>query len=280
MSLIAVTRKEYLDSIRSYTLIGLIALFVVFTTFLSGIQWIPNLSSVNANGDVNTLALLNSMRQPALYLVPLVGIMVGYKAIAGERSSGSIRLILGLPNTRREIFFGKLLGQTAVVSTAILFGYGAAALVALVTYDSFALVEFGLYTLLTLLYAMACVSIAIGFSASTKSRTRALAGAVAVYSVILLFWDGITALLQTAIIGYEVPIGEQPAWLAIFSSLNPSTAFAHAARAVLPEYREITQFPYLETNIWSDWYGFIVLVLWIAIPLAIGYLCFNRADIE
>lgn len=280
MSLIAVTRKEYLDSIRSYTLIGLIALFVVFTTFLAGIQWIPNLSGVSPSGDINTLALLNSMRQPALYLVPLVGIMVGYKAIAGERSSGSIRLILGLPNTRREIFFGKLLGQTAVVSTAILLGYGAAALVALVTYDSFALVEFGLYTLLTLLYAMACVSIAIGFSASTKSRARALAGAVAVYSVILILWDAITALLQTAIIGYEVPIGEQPAWLAIFYNLNPSTAFAHAARAVLPEYREITQFPYLETNIWVDWYGFIVLALWIAIPLAIGYLCFSRADIE
>lgn len=127
---------------------------------------------------------------------------------------------------------------------------------------------------------MACISIAIGFSASTRSRARALTGAVTVYSVILIFWDGITALLQTAIIGYEVPVGEQPAWLAIFSSLNPSTAFAHAARAVLPEYREITQFPYLETNIWVDWYGFIVLALWIAIPLAIGYLCFNRADIE
>lgn len=277
MNLTAVTKKEFLDSIRSYTLIGLAVLFVVFAVFLAAIQWIPNLPGVG--GNTNTLALLNSLRQPSVYLVPLVGIMVGYKAIAGERASGSIRLILGLPNTRGEVFLGKLLGQTAVVSAAILVGYGAAALVALISYDSFALVEFGIYTLLTLLYALVCVSLAIGFSATTKSRKRALAGAITVYSLILLFWDGIVAVIQALIIGYRVPVGEQPAWLSVVFSLNPSTAFAHATRAVIPEYREITRFPYLATNAWVDWYGFIVLALWIIIPLAIGYFCFKKADI-
>jgi hypothetical protein len=88
MSLTAVTKKEFLDSIRSYTLIGLVVLFVVFAVFSTAIQWIPNLTGVD--GNTNTLALLNSMRQPSVYLVPLVGIMVGYKAIAGERASGVI----------------------------------------------------------------------------------------------------------------------------------------------------------------------------------------------
>lgn len=278
MSVIAVTRKEFLDSIRSYTLIGLMVLFMAFAVFLTAIQWIPDM--MGSTGNVNTLALLNSMRQPSVYLVPLVGLMVGYKAIAGERTSGSIRLVLGLPNTRGEVFFGKVIGQTAVVSVAILVGYGAAALVALISYDSFALLEFGLYTLLTVLYALVCVSIAVGFSASTKSRKRALAGAVAVYSLILILWDVIVAILQTVTIGYTVPVGEQPAWLSIFSALNPSTAFAHATRAVIPEYREITRFPYLQTNIWQDWYGFIVIGLWVITPLVLGYLCFSRADIE
>ena len=210
----------------------------------------------------------------------MVGLMVGYKAIAGERASGSIRLILGLPNTRREVFFGKVIGQTAVVSVAILIGCGAAALVALTSYDSFALLEFGAYTLLTLLYALVCVSIAIGFSASTKSEVLALAGAIAVYSLIILLWDVVGAVLQTLTIGHVVSVGEQPAWLAVFMSLNPSTAFAHATRAVIPEYREITRFPYLETNFWVDWFGFIVLALWVAIPLGLGYFSFSRAEID
>lgn len=278
MSLVAVTRKEFLDSIRSYTLLGLIVLFVAFAVFLAAIQWIPDM--MGSAGNTNTLALLNSMRQPSVYLVPLVGLMVGYKAVAGERTSGSIRLVLGLPNTRSEVFFGKVIGQTAVVSVAILVGYGAAALVALISYESFALVEFGLYTLLTLLYALVCVSIAVGFSAGTKSRKRALAGAVTVYSLILLFWDGVVAVLQTLTVGYRVPVGEQPAWLSVVFSLNPSTAFAHTARAVIPEYREITRFPYLQTNFWQDWYGFIVIGLWVVVPLAVGYLRFSRADIE
>jgi ABC-2 type transport system permease protein len=279
MSLAAVTKKEFLDSIRSYTLIGLVVVFVVFAVFLTFIQWIPD-AFASARGEPDTLALLNSMRQPSVFLVPMVGLMVGYKAIAGERASGSIRLILGLPNTRREVFFGKVIGQTAVVSVAILIGYGAAALVALTSYDSFALLEFGAYTLLTLLYALVCVSIAIGFSASTKSEVLALAGAIAVYSLIILLWDVVGAVLQTLTIGYVVPVGEQPAWLAVFMSLNPSTAFAHATRAVIPEYREITRFPYLETNFWVDWFGFIVLALWVAIPLGLGYFSFSRAEID
>ena len=88
------------------------------------------------------------------------------------------------------------------------------------------------------------------------------------------------AVLQTLIVGYRVPVGEQPAWLSVVFSLNPSTAFAHATRAVIPEYREITRFPYLSTNFWVDWYGFIVIALWIVIPLAIGYFCLRKADIE
>src|SRR5699024_6961636 len=119
MSLVAVTKKEFLDSIRSYTLLGLIVLSVVLSGFWSAIQWIPEMSQP-VNGNLDMLALLNSMRQPALYLIPMIGIVVGYKAIAGERDSGSIKLLLALPNTRREVFLGKVIGQTAVVSVAIL----------------------------------------------------------------------------------------------------------------------------------------------------------------
>ena len=73
MSLAAVTKKEFLDSIRSYTLIGLVVVFVVFAVFLAFIQWIPD-AFASARGEPNTLALLNSMRQPSVFLVPMVGL--------------------------------------------------------------------------------------------------------------------------------------------------------------------------------------------------------------
>ena len=279
MSLVAVTKKEFLDAGRSHTFVGLVALFVAFGGFFVAIQWIPNLYRTAA-GDRSTLALLNSMRQPSVFFVPLIGLVVGYGAIAGERASGSIKLLLGLPNTRREVFVGKLVGRTAVVAVAIAIGYGCAALVAVLSYDSFAFTEFVAYTLLSMLYAAVCISIAIGFSASTKSRYRALAGAATVYATFLLLWDAAVTLLQVVFVGYAVQPGALPAWVSLLKYLNPSTAFAHATIAVVPDVRSITMFPYLETSFWVDWYGFAVLGLWILVPLALGYRSFVRADLE
>lgn len=279
MSLAAITKKEFLDSIRSYTLIGLIPIFVVLTGFWSIIQWIPKMSDP-VTGNLDTLALLNSMRQPALFLIPLVALVVGYKSIAGEREHGSIRLILGLPNTRRDVFLGKVIGQTTVVSVSILFGYGAAALIALLTYDSFPLAVFMVYTLLSILYALVCISIAVSFSASTASLQRAIIGAGAVYLVILILWDSIMAILTLVFVENPSQLDTHPDWLIILGYMNPSTAFAQATRAVIPATREITVFPLLEASFWIDWYGFIVMGLWILIPLTVGYLLFNRADIR
>lgn len=279
MSLVAVTKKEFLDSIRSYTLLGLIGLSVVLSGFWSAIQWIPEMSQP-VNGNLDMLALLNSMRQPALYLIPMIGIVVGYKAIAGERDSGSIKLLLALPNTRREVFLGKVIGQTAVVSVAILTAYGTAAIIAFFTYDSFSFSVFVTYTLLSALYALVCVSIAVSFSAVAETMQWALFGAISAYLVILVVWDAIGSLLTVAFVGYPIDVGELPSWIAVFLYMNPSTAFAQATRAAIPVTREITSFAFLKTNFWVDWYGFIVMGLWIVIPLALSYLIFRRADIE
>lgn len=279
MSVVAVIRKEFLDSIRSYNLIGLVVIFAVLTGIWSGIHWIPEM--VNPiEGNLDTLALLNSMRQPALLLIPLIGLAVGYNAVAGEREQGSIKLLLGLPNTRREALLGKVIGQTAVVSVSIVIGYSVAALIAFVTYNSFALSVFVKYTLLSILYALVCVSIAISFSASTGSRQRAVIGAGAVYLVILLLWDSIMAVLTLVLVNNPSQPAAHPDWLIALGYINPSTAFAQATRAVIPASREITVYPLLETSFWIDWYGFIVMGLWIFIPLTLGHLLFDRADIQ
>lgn len=279
MSMVAVIRKEFLDSIRSYNLIGLIVIFVILTGIWSGIHWIPEMADP-IEGNLDTLALLNSMRQPALFLIPLVGLAVGYNAVAGEREQGSIKLLLGLPNTRKDALFGKVIGQTAVVSVSIVIGYSVAALIAFFTYDSFALSVFVKYTLLSILYALVCVSIALSFSASTGSRQRAIIGAGTVYLVILLLWDSIMAVLTIVLVENPYQPAAHPDWLIAFGYLNPSTAFAQATRAVIPAAREITAYPLFSTSSWIDWYGFIVMGMWIIMPLTLGYLLFNRTDIQ
>ena len=279
MSVLVVTKKEFQDAIRSYTLAGLVIFFTILTGIWSAIHWIPEMSAP-VSGNLDTIALLNSMRQPGLFLIPLVALVVGYRAIALERENGSIRLLLSLPHTRGDVLLGKIIGQTAVVSVSIICGYGVAALIAFFTYGSFSLPVFVAYTLLSILYGLVCISIAVSVSACTSSREWAIIGAGSVYLVFIFFWDAIVGVLNVVFVENPSQPAAHPDWLVILRYVNPSTAFAQATRATIPATREITTYPLLRATSWLDWYGLIVLSLWIAISVGISHLLFSRADLN
>lgn len=279
MALRAVVRKDFQDSIRSFALLSTTALFVVFAAFLAAIQWIPDMYRGGAV-DPNTLALLNSMRQPTVFLVPLIGLLLAYDTLAGEREDGSLRLLLGLPNSRRQAVLGKFLGRTGVVAVAIGVGYAVAGGIALATYESFDARVFALYTVLTVVYGAVYVALATGFSAAMNSRLRALSGAGGLYALFILGWDVLLLALQLAIYGEEIPEAGLPDWFKFLGMANPSTAFMHAVRAVIPEYRAITFYP--EGSAWylDDRMGFVVLAAWAVVPLVLGLWRFERTDVH
>jgi ABC-2 type transport system permease protein len=279
MGLSAVIEKDFRDSIRSFSLLSTTLLFVVFATWLAAIQWIPVMYQ-DSVVDASTLALLNSMRQPTVFMIPLIGLALAYDTVAGERESGTIRLLMGLPNSRAAVVFGKFVGRTGVIAVSVLVGYAVAGAVALVTYDSFDVVVFGLYTLLTILYGAVYIGLATGFSAAVESRQRALVGAGGLYALFLLGWDVLLLVLQLAIYGQDIPEAGLPDWFKFIGLLNPSTAFMHAARAVIPEYAEITFYPQGSAFYLENWVGFVILGLWAAVPLVLGYVRFERADIQ
>ncbi|WP_410765389.1 ABC transporter permease subunit [Haloferax sp. DFSO60] len=279
MSLQAVMKKDFRDSVRSYTLYLLIALFTLFAIWLASLQWIP-LSSQDSPVEPSTLALLNSMRQPAVIFIPLISLAVGYDTIVGERDSGTIRLLLALPHSRAEVVFGKLLGRICVIGVSIAVGYGVIALIALATFDSFNLAIFVLYTLMTMLYAGVYAALALGFSAAVKTKVEAFVGAGILYSLFILGWDLLMYVIQLIVWGPEPPEGGLPPWMWLVGMLNPSTAFMHAARVPIPEYKEITFYPAPDLFSLQDWVGFVILALWAVIPLTFGYVRFTRMDIE
>ncbi|WP_254831959.1 ABC transporter permease subunit [Haloglomus salinum] len=280
MSLAAVFRKDFEDAVRSYSLLVSVLLFGLFAALLAALQFFPTLYiDDGSTAPATTLALLNSMRQPAVFFVPLFGLMVAYDTIVGERESGSIRLLLGLPNSRLEAVLGKFLGRTSVVAAAVLAGYAVAGAIALATYDSFDTAVFTLFTLLTLVYGAVYVAIATGFSAGMRSRLGAFVGAGGLYFLFIIGWDIGLLLLQLAIYGQDIPEAGLPDWFSFIGMLNPSTAFMHAARTVIPAYREITFYPEASAAYAQGWVGFPILAVWIVLPLAFGYLRFQRFEV-
>jgi len=279
MSLAAVARKDFNDSIRSGAFLATTLLFVLTAGLWAAIQHVPQMY---ADSDVptSTLALLNSMGQPMAFFVPMLGLGISYAAIAGERDSGSVRLLLSLPNSRRDVVLGKFVGRCAVLTVAILSGYFVVAVFALATYESFATVEFVLYTLLTVFYGAVYVAIGIGFSSVMRTQQTAFIGAAGLYVLFQLGWNLVTAVLQTVTVGYTPPDSGAPPWLIVVYALNPTAAVDYATRAVIPTFDELMSYPVSASFYPPKWAGFAILAAWLVLSLGFGYHRFQSANIQ
>jgi ABC-2 type transport system permease protein len=281
MSWAVVARKDFQDAIRSR---GLIVMTVVFTLLYAGAAYAYTFIGSSDPQAASILSLISFLLLPAAILVPIVGVFAGYRAIAGERESGSIKLLLGLPHTRRDVVVGKVIGRSTVVTVSTLVGFLVAAVVAVVLYDSFPAVDFVSFGALTVVFALAFVGIGVGVSAATGSTTKAIIGAFGVFGLFQFLWGEIPKLINYAINGSYGFGGQRPNWSYLFAQLDPQNAY----RLTVNEW--VVQSPLQEAVyqqvfggdvplFFSPWFALAVLLLWVLVPAGLGYLAFERADL-
>lgn len=102
------------------------AMMVVFALVLAAAGAAPT-------GDVGVDRLsvvVASLTSLAVYLIPLLALLMSFDAIAGEVERGTLPLLLTYPVSRLQILLGKLAAHLVVLALACGLGYGAAALAA------------------------------------------------------------------------------------------------------------------------------------------------------
>jgi len=288
MSALTVAKKDFQDSVRSRWLWALTVLFVLFVAGLSYLfTSIPALGGVGQE-DVTTVALLISLSGPSGLLVPIIGIMISYKSIVGERESGTLKLLLSLPHRRLDAVIGKLLGRSLSLSVAIVLGFAIGLAVFVIQVSELDLVAYVSFLLLTLFFGIVYISIGVGLSSLTASTSKALALAVGFIVLFEFLWGFVPLVILFVINGFSldaVDLLEQPDWAEFVSSLAPGTAYNNAASAVLPDANlggppaNATQAAgdpfYLQNE-----FGLVILAVWLVVPLAVGYVRFDGADLS
>jgi len=212
-------------------------------------------------------------------------LVVGYMAIVGERQTGSVKILLGFPHSRRDIVAGKLLGRTGVVAVGIVVGFVVAAIAAVGLYGGFPARDFFGLLGVTLLLGMTFVGFAVGTSAAVATRGKAMATVIGVFVVFNVMWDFITSLVLYAATG-NFFMEDPPTWFELLGSISPMTAYEGAARSVLEVdigsafgTSSSTAATASDPLFLQDWFGFVVLAAWMLVPLAIGYVRFQRANL-
>jgi len=261
-------KKDVLDAYRTWRL-GFTA--VAFVLFLA----VPTYFRMNGAvvDDPNFFATTGFV----LFLVPLAALMLSYDAVAGERERGSLKLLLGLPATRRDVVAGIAVGRGVVVGIATVVGVVASALVFVALGGSLPVGSFVAFLALAVLLGAAYVGPAVGLSAALSTANRAMAATVGFFLLTLLGWSSIPNLLRYVLNGFSAPGGPKPEWAVFLDRLSPVAAYDAAFSGYVETGGTLVSAG--DAFYHSDWFGVLVLVAWAVVPVALGYRRFRRADL-
>lgn len=280
MTWATIARKEVDDAVRSRVLWAIIAVFGAVSALTSvALSLVPQIGASSAMA-------VTMAGQSAQVLGPITALIAAYLSIAGERESGSIKVLLGLPPSRGDVVLGKLLGRGTVVALGLMAGFLIAGVAILVAYGSLPVVPFVLVTVLTGVLGLVFVAIAVGISAATATKARAMTLSIGVYLIVVLFWDLFAQLAHVAVRG-AFPGATVPSWYVLLQSLSPVGAYDAIVNAVLVGTTAGGPLPELATRLesgvvpffLSSWFLLAVLLAWGVVPLFVGYLRFSRADL-
>lgn len=124
--ILATAGTEFRIALRNRWVAIAVVLMALFSLVLSAAGSAPT-GDLGVDRLSVTVASLTSL---AVYLVPLVALLMSFDAVAGEVERGTLPLLLTYPVSRAEILLGKLLAHLSVLTLAVAVGYGLAAIAA------------------------------------------------------------------------------------------------------------------------------------------------------
>lgn len=210
--------KEFRDGMRNRWVASAILLLAGLTLTVTFLGSAP----VGTTGGSSLSIIVASLSSLSVYLVPLIALMLSYDAIVGEKEQGTLLLLLSYPVSRWQVILGKFSGHLAILSVAVLLGYGVAAgLPALA--DASAADHAALFALTGSSILLGAVFLMLGYLISAIAREHATAAgmAIALWLVMVVLYD--LALLGFLLADSAHAISEQ--LLAGLMLLNPADAF-------------------------------------------------------
>ncbi|GAB7008242.1 ABC transporter permease [Halorubrum trueperi] len=177
-----IARRETRLTTRRGWALGLTAVVAVFGLLLATFSG----SSVAPTGYEPVVA---SYVELATYLIPLAALAFGHGAIVGAAERGRLGVVLTLPVSRVETAIGVFVGRAAVLSAAVVLGFGLPGLLLLREHGLAGWPTFAWFLLATVAVAVAILGIGVAISAAASTSTVALAGALLVWAWFALVHD-------------------------------------------------------------------------------------------
>jgi ABC-2 type transport system permease protein len=212
--------------------------------------------------------------------LPAVAILLGYKSVADDRTSGRLALTLSLPHSRRDLALGTFLGRAAAVLVPALLALVVAGVVGAVRFGTEGVVSYPWFLVATTLFGAAFVGVAVGLSMSTTADRWITLGGLGGYLLLVTFWGGLQSAVLVVLHRFDFQVlQDQPDWALLFRLLEPGEAYARLVRAgfdVDLAGLYVTEGAPVYVSAPA---ALVLLVAWAVVPLAVGYRRFRASDL-
>lgn len=269
---LTVARKEFRDGLRNRWVLGISLLFALFALGLAYF-------GAAVSGQVGFTSLdttIVSLASLAIFVIPLIALMLSYDGVVGEEEQGTLLLLLSYPLNAIQLLAGKFLGHAAVLASASLIGFGLAALgIALLT-DSLASAElwraFGFFILSAVMLGWVFIAMAYLLSVVVSEKSRAAGLALVVWFVFVLLFDLVLLGLLVALEG-----AVHPELFPYLLLLNPTDVFRLVNLTGMEAVQAYSGLISVSSaQLFSPALLFAVLTLWVIVPLGLASVLFHR----
>lgn len=272
--ILIIAKKEIMDNIRNKWIIIMTAIFAVLTVLISyfgsqGEGWQTLGFTI-----VGMMALVE-------YLIPIIGLMLGYAAVIGEIETGSMSAFLSLPVKRFEIILGKFLGLGSVLSFSILVGFGIAGIVIGVNVSDVDYIQYIWFIVSSILLGIVFISLALFSSTFFKRRSISMGISIFIWFFFTMIWS--IVISGIAFMTTEIDLNSAPTfpdWYFAVNMINPLSAYGTLISLSVGPSSMMEEFM---SDIYPEYYSpgimTVILLTWMIVFVFLTIWWFKKRDL-
>lgn len=266
--ILIVANKEFHDGLRNRWLVSITIIFALLSV---GLTYFGSVSS-GTIGITSLSTTVASLASLAVFLIPLIALLISYDSFVGEQEGGTLLLLLTYPLSKTQLLLGKFFGQGSIIALAIIIGFGSSALLLFLQLeDPQIITTFGVFMLSAVLLGLSFTAIAYVISLSVSEKSKAAGFALIVWFLFALAFD---LMLLAVLVGGEQSLTQQG--LTQLMMLNPTDIFRLVNLAGLDNSDVNGALAIAIKSSLSQQALFSILLGWVVFPLSIATIIFKK----
>lgn len=231
-------------------------------------------------GETEFVPFVDGLAGVVALVLPLLAILLGYKSIIHERSSGSLLLTLSLPHDRTDLAVGTFVGRATVLLVPTVVALLLAGAAGAVFYGTDGVAAYPWFVLASSLYGLAFVGLAVGLSMSTTVDRWVTFGALGGYLLLVTFWNTFHTVTLLVLHRFDFAVlTDLPDWALLFRLIEPGESYFRLLRFGYDSGRAGL---YVGDGVpvYVDWWmALLLLVAWTVVPMLLGFRRFVGGDL-